>query len=176
MSCVVGLVRDGRVWMGADSAATSPNQAQFILKSPKVFVRGGRLFGPTGSIRLMQLLRFKNFEGLRSDDPEVVAELVAEQIRLLTQEDEGLLNNERQMEAKVLLGCAGRLFIIQEDFGVMEPRQNYTALGEGGPFALGAMSVLVRSDKDPETTLREALGISAQHCATVRPPFVIECL
>ena len=176
MSCVAGLVHEGRVWMGGDSAATSENHAQFILRSPKVIVHYNYLLAPVGSLRLLRLLRFENPGKLPSEDPEAAAELVAEWISSLAEEHGEILSaeNEREIGSKVLFGFAGRLYIVQEDFAVMEPRKSYTALGEGGPFAIGALSVLAHSNKNPDAILREALGISAQCCATVRPPFVIE--
>lgn len=180
MSCVVGLVRDGCVWIGADSAATTDEGLQYICKQGKVFCKGTALIGATGSTRLMNLLELEPAPEFADD-----ISLVVGWMRKIV-EDEG--SEDEDFVLSCLVGLDGKLFVVAVDCGVIEPMQGYWAIGSGGNFALGAMSVLVGRGKplaaviplpeplDAEFIIRTALSVSAQHCATVRPPFVVECL
>ncbi len=58
MTCIVGLVHEGVVYMGGDSAATSSAYLnQTILATEKVFRNGEFLIGAAGSERASLLLR-----------------------------------------------------------------------------------------------------------------------
>jgi hypothetical protein len=56
VTAIAGIVENGKVWMGGDSAATDGWLRQCILADPKVFVNKDFLIGNTGSVRIMQLL------------------------------------------------------------------------------------------------------------------------
>jgi hypothetical protein len=58
MTCIVGLIDNGKVWMGGDSAGVSGLDVT-VRKDPKVFKNGDFLIGYTSSFRMGQLLRFK---------------------------------------------------------------------------------------------------------------------
>ena len=58
MSCVVGVVNKGKVWMGADSAA-SDGEDMVSLTNHKVFFCGPLLIGCVGSIRMTQIIQYR---------------------------------------------------------------------------------------------------------------------
>jgi len=58
MTCVVGLVEDGTVYLGGDSAGTSQNDMD-IYRTDKVFTRPPFIFGGAGSYRGIQLLKYE---------------------------------------------------------------------------------------------------------------------
>ena len=58
MTCVVGLIGERKVLMGADSAGVSGLDLR-TRADPKVFQLGGLLCGFTTSFRMGQLLRWK---------------------------------------------------------------------------------------------------------------------
>ena len=175
MSCVVGLIDNGRVWMGGDSQAIDAVGYQDIDANPKVFHRGNLLLGAVGSIRLRQLLRYEELPSLRVVEPGLSIEVLAEAIRQIAKEND-LVTDGEIPGAAVMVGFAGHLALIQTNFGVISPMCGYSATGTGGPVALGALSVLMHSNKSAEERVRQALAASAQWQATVRPPFVIESL
>ena len=176
MSCVIGLVDNGRVWMGGDSIAVDSAGWKVSDNSPKVFRRENYVLGVAGSIRLRQLLRFEALPELRADEPERSVEVLVETIREMA-EAKKLLDGAGELPSTgLLVGFAGCLFDVQPNFGVVSPRCGYSAIGVGGPAALGALAILAHSNKGPEERIKQALSASAQFCAMVCPPFVVESL
>ena len=57
MTCLIGLVEDGKVYMGGDSAAVTGYDTR-QAKAPKVFENGEFLMGYTTSFRMGQLLQY----------------------------------------------------------------------------------------------------------------------
>ena len=58
MTCIVGLVHNGIVYIGGDSAAITIDGVQFLRSDPKVFIKEDFLIGFTSSYRMGQLIRF----------------------------------------------------------------------------------------------------------------------
>src|SRR5437868_10225276 len=57
MTCIVGLVQNGKVYIGGDSAGSN-NWQLTIRKDAKVFFNGDFLIGAGTSFRMIQLLRY----------------------------------------------------------------------------------------------------------------------
>lgn len=57
MTCIVGYLNGGKVFMGGDSAGTA-GYSQTIRADEKVFVKNKMIFGFTSSFRMGQLLRY----------------------------------------------------------------------------------------------------------------------
>ncbi len=57
MTCIAGLVRDGRVYIGGDSAAVA-GSTLFVRGDPKVFLNGEFIMGFSHSFRMGQILRY----------------------------------------------------------------------------------------------------------------------
>ena len=58
MTCIVGVVDNGKVYMGGDSAGVGGLCIE-TRKQPKVFRNGDFLIGYTDSFRMGQLLQYK---------------------------------------------------------------------------------------------------------------------
>lgn len=58
MTCIVGMVEGGRVWIGGDSAGVAELELT-VRADEKVFTNGPYVFGFTSSFRMGQLLRYK---------------------------------------------------------------------------------------------------------------------
>ena len=56
MSCVVGLVDNGSVWIGADGIATTDDGEKRPIKARKIIRNRDYLFGYTGSVRTGQVI------------------------------------------------------------------------------------------------------------------------
>lgn len=68
MTCIVGLVDQGNVWIGGDSAGVGGYDLM-LRADQKVFRNGDFLMGFTSSFRMGQLLRYKlSPPKLHSDD------------------------------------------------------------------------------------------------------------
>ena len=72
MTCVIGIVDNGKVWMGGDSAAIDSEEETITLrKDPKVFRNEDFLIGFAGTYRLGQLIQYMFNCPYRKPDQEI---------------------------------------------------------------------------------------------------------
>ena len=175
VTVVVGLVQDGRIYMGADSAAVSGwNVSPTRLR--KVFCVGEFIIGYAGSFRMGQILQYhlsvpQQQDGV-SDERYMVTEVVEAVRQCLKDKGYTKIDSNRESGAFVLIGYRGQLYQIEDDFQVNTFHDDMAALGAGAEFALGALAAL--SDLKPTKRIKRALEISAQFSGAVCAPFVIE--
>ena len=176
MTCIVGLEHNGAVWMGGDAAATQGDCLQFMLLSdPKVFIRGACIFGCSGSVRMAQLLQHALI--IPEVDPQKTAEAwiatdFINAVRSAFSSAGWTRVKEGAEEAGFfLLGFLGKLYRIEDDFGIHRPMRGYEALGSGGPYALGSLRETAGQCVD--VRIAKALETAAALNAGVQPPFTI---
>lgn len=181
MTCIVGLAHEGKVYLGADSAALDGWKIQQTAWS-KIVRRGPFLFAGTGSFRGIQAL--KHFLKIRAQEPEETDEHylvvgLSEAIRLCFKEH-GIStvesNAEKHMNFAALLGFHGNLYTIEggEQFQVIHLTCPYDANGSGQWFALG--SLYSTEGLPPVDRLLKALGAAANFNIGVCGPFEVEVL
>jgi len=87
----------------------------------------------------------------------------------VTQTDHG-----REQGGQFVVVCRGQIFVVQEDFDVLEPARSYVAIGDGAQAALGVLWALEMVDGwSGNQKVRHALKAASEFCATVRGPFVV---
>ncbi|AMX93666.1 MULTISPECIES: hypothetical protein [Mesorhizobium] len=160
MTCIVGLIDNGKVYIGADSAAVSGESIE-VRANRKVFRNGPYVIGFTGSYRVGQMLEYASLPKMECKD--VMAHLVLNVVEKL-KEISGKDIDE------LLVGHGGRLFKVSSDYSVAE-YSSYVAAGEGGPYAQGKLHGGVG---DPRDRVLAALEAAQTHCNGVRAPFHIE--
>ena len=175
MSCVAAVVENGKVWMGADSAA-SDGEDMVTLTNRKAFFNGPYLIGAVGSMRMTQLLQYK-LEPPSYVDPKVplikfMATDFIEAVRrtfsvggFMSQQD------EHSSSGIFLVAFRGHIFRFEGDFQVFERVDGFEAIGCGSPYALGALSV--STSDTAEIRLVKALGSATYFSAHVRKPYLI---
>ena len=176
MTCIIGLVSGGKVYMGGDSAGASGWLVR-PLRNPKVFKVGPFIIGGAGSIRMSNVLQY-HLEVQPQDgesDHEYMVCQFAEAVRAALKEHgvTKIENNVEEVEAGsiFLVGYRGHLYWADSDFQITEHTDGYDACGCGGEFALGAMMVL--EGLSPKKRIRQALKIAAHFSGGVLPPFHI---
>lgn len=173
MTCIVGLVHDGKVTIGADSAGVGGLDIA-NRKDVKVFTNGDFVIGCTTSFRMIQLLQYKLTAPKRHPDTDVMRFMVTDFIEEARRvfRDGGFTTKDREAESggTFLVGYAGRLFRIDSDFQVGERADGFDACGCGDSYALGAMANT--ADMPPRDRLTKALETAAHFSAGVRGPFV----
>lgn len=177
MTCVVGLVNKGTVYIGVDSAAVQ-GWTRRTSRVAKVFRRGPFLIGYTTSFRMGQLLQHHLDVPPQEAGQDDVAYLVTnfiEKARALFK-DKGFTKVEANTEkgGQFLVGYRGRLYTVESDFQVGEHEDGYDAIGSGADFALGAMAALPRLS--PRARVTRALEIAAHFNMGVSGPFAIATL
>lgn len=171
MTAVVGVVHDGAVHLGADSAGASGYDLT-VRADAKAFKLGPYVIGFTTSFRMGQILRYafsppepstKNLERF------MVTEFVDAARKALKDAGWATKDNEREIGGDWLVGVAGRLFRVCGDYQVGESVDGYNAVGCGDQVARGALHATPRMQ--PRQRLRTALEAAERHSAGVRGPF-----
>lgn len=173
MTCIVGVADSGVVWMGGDSAGADGSWSLELRAESKVFHRGPFLMGFTTSFRMGQLLRWRLDVGAPDTSlPEFMATTFVDAVRQCLK-DGGFATRDKDQEegGTFLVGVAGRLFTVHDDYQVAEQRHPYAAVGCGADVALGVM--YATAHLGPEHRLQIALDAAERHSAGVRGPFTI---
>ncbi len=174
MTCIVGLVQDDKIYMGADRAGVS-KMSLSVRADPKVFVREPFIMGFTSSFRMGQLLQYKFSVpeiGKEQDVFAYMATIFVDAVRAcLKSGGFAKKKDEEESGGQFLVGYAGRLFTIESDYQVAEDVVSYAATGCGQDIALG--SLFSTPLADPEFRLSVALEAAEAFSAGVRRPFDI---
>ncbi|MBO1513251.1 hypothetical protein [Metabacillus bambusae] len=175
MTCIVGLINNGKVYIGADSAGVG-GYSLTLRADEKVFVKGEFIMGFTSSFRMGQLLRFKLDIPYHKPDVDTYEYMVTEFIEAVRHclRNGGFSRNDNGEESggKFLVGYKDQLFTIDSDYQVGRPMMGYDAAGCGEDIAKGSL-FSTESIDDPVKRVREALKASEQFSAGVRSPFLI---
>lgn len=184
MTCVIGLERDGVVWLGGDSQTTGGNVKR-TRREAKIFKKGPFLIGTAGSVRYNQLLKFKfgppPHHPPDKDDLEYMVVDVVDAV-MTCLEDAGFLyakdgiksTGSEDHYAQALFAYRGRLYHFASDFQMSATEDGYDAIGSASDIALGAMYMLtIGVSHPPDHSIRMALEAASHLDAYVGGPFVI---
>jgi ATP-dependent protease HslVU (ClpYQ) peptidase subunit len=181
MTCIVGYVEDGKVYMAADSAA-SDGESVCVRRDTKLFNLRNMLFGFCGSYRVGQVLRYtpEMPRQLKSqtDHQFLCTDFVDFLIELL--ESSRTLANEGGLASlglsNLLLGYKGMLYHIDSDMQVGVESTPYCSIGSGFQFATGAMHAMTGVDLPPKERLTKAVMAAADNAIGVKPPILVVTL
>jgi ATP-dependent protease HslVU (ClpYQ) peptidase subunit len=180
MTCIVGVEKDGTVWLGGDRAATDGRLNKTIIKDPKVFMKGEVGFGVCGSPKVMDALA----HGIELPVQESGTDRAFLVSTLVPAIREGLVKLDAAgtdsnpfggssgvtYEGEMLLAYRGELYKLQGNFQLVTSDKGHDATGSGAPFALGSLAETWRMDS-PRKRVIAALEAAAAGNAGVAPPF-----
>lgn len=179
MTCIVGLVDKGEVWIGGDSAGVAGYDLT-VRADRKVFRNGDFVMGFTSSFRMGQLLACAFTPPKRHLDQDVYKFMVTDFVDAVREcfKSGGFAEREKEAESggTFLVGYAGRLFEIAGDYQVGENVEPYAACGCGGQVAMGALHATEGSALAPGQRVAAALRAAEAFSAGVRGPFHVEVL
>ena len=177
MTCIAGLIDNGKIYMGADSAGVSGHSLR-VRADEKVFIKGDFIMGFTTSFRMGQLLRYNLRIPPQGKDTDIFEYMVTSFVESVRKclKDGGFAEkkDEHEKGGTFLVGYAGRLFCVNSDYQVEETLLPYAATGCGEDIALGAL--FANGHLKPEERILQALEAAEQFSAGVRRPFVIKQL
>lgn len=179
MTAIVALNDGGHIWMGGDSAGVEPSSLRLtVRRDEKVFINGEFIIGGTTSFRMLNLLRysFKPPEKpIGVNDDYFMNTVFIDSIRQCFR-DGGFASkcDERESGGSFIVGFNKQLYIIQEDYQVGIPLDNFAAVGCGDQVCLGSMYSTV--GQNPSNRIITALEAAERHSAGVRGPFVMKDL
>lgn len=172
MTCIVGLVHDGDVYIGGDSAGVA-GLSITIRSDEKVFGNGPFIMGFTTSFRMGQLLRYKlspPAQTVHQNDMEYMVTSFIDSCRQCFAGN-GFGDKEASIGGNFLVGYKGKLYNIEGDYQVGVPKAPFDAVGCGSDLALGAM--YATEGMPPEKRIHAALAAASTFSAGVAPPFTI---
>lgn len=172
MTCIVGWVENGTVWMGADSAGVSGYDLT-VRADQKVFKNGPMLFGFTTSFRMGQLLRYAlvipDHDPRVDDDKYLVTTFVNAVRECLKSNGWAVKKDEQEQGGQFLVGYKGRIVCIESDYQVGINVDGFAACGCGDQIALGAL--YASNHLTGRTRIETALQAAERFSAGVRGPF-----
>ena len=183
MTCIVGMLHDGVVYMAGDHIATD-GYCKEVQKRSKVFRNGDFIIGYTESFRMGQLLEHvweppKKPKDCK-DHTEYMVKFVVPSlikcfddnkfIRSVNDSDSASKRsvNGQAYGGEFLVGYRNRLYKVESDFAVLECVNGYDAIGAGEEYARGALEALkMTANPDATLFLTAALKATEKHCALV---------
>lgn len=182
MSLVVGFVDGDNVWMGADTAGMNSSGEWGEYKNAKIFRwENGFLVGVVGDWHTGSLLQYVFEPPERRPHLDPLAYMCADfslalkkfymEYGVAKEGEDGLREGN-----PMLVGYAGRLFLVQSDFSVLEPVRGYEALGAGAGEARGVLWLTQDMEIEPRERALLALQGAAAHNVMLQQPFVVEVL
>lgn len=178
MTVIVGLERDGKIYMGADGMATWGNKT-VIMTTPKIGKKGEFLLGGAGNLGSLQLLHYGFTMPPVMEKQEQIVYLINEFAPAFRKKlkECGFLEIDKSKETvsnSFLIGFRGMLFSVSGDLSMVQHADGYASVGSGSEFALGVLHAY-RNDKKikPEELIKKALEAAAHHNPYVQEPFEI---
>ena len=175
MTCVVGIIAKGDVYLGVDSASSSSKSySEQVVNTRKLILKQGMMLGYTSSWRMGNILEYEfNPPPLRRG-VDLEKYMVVDFIGALRQcfKDAGFseIENNREQAGSFLVAIkrSSRLFQIQDDFSVITP-VSYAAAGSGERSALASLKTTEDLKLPPAERIRLALEVAAHFDFGVRP-------
>lgn len=176
MTCIVGIIAGGAVYIAGDSAGSSgPRLA--VRADKKVFRKDQFVFGFTSSFRMGQILQYSlalpEFMEGQSLDHYMATSFIDAVRACLKEKGFTSIDSNKESGGCFLVGYRGRLFEIDDDFQVGERLGFYSAVGCGQDLALGALYALENTNLLPQEKLGLALGAASKFSGAVCAPFVV---
>lgn len=178
MTCIVGLVDRGRIYLGGDSAGVCMSGLGMqVRKDKKVFKNGVMVMGFTSSFRMGQLLQYDlkvPRHPSKMDDMKYMSSVFVSAVRkCLKKGGYASKRNEEESGGTFLVGYHGSLFEIADDYQVAQLVDNYAAVGCGAPIALGSLFSTNGRCIMAKQRVITALQSAERWSAGVRGPFNI---
>lgn len=183
MTCIVGIVSEGKVFMGGDSYIGC-DYSSSVLEDPKIFKKDNMIFGVTGTLRGLQLMKYKNWipkyrEDEYSSEMEYICSDFIDALKKLFK-DNGysyLEDNQDKQQDWYLLGWGGKLYTIQCNFQVVTLQRKYHSIGVAADVALGCLYSNEKFLSDDSVGyITMALKAAQEFSCGVRGPFIIESI
>lgn len=176
MTAIAGIVEDGKVWIGGDSAGAS-GLSLTVRSDPKVFINGEFVFGYTSSFRMGQLLEHeftppKPHEG-EDGMPYMVKRFIPGVKSTLRSGGYQVSRDGQDTGGTFLVGYRGQLYMVHNDYQVARLKQPFAAVGCGEDLALGSLYTTREFDLSPRARIEIALEAAAEFSAGVRGPFTV---
>jgi len=178
MTCIVSWTEsDGTIYMGGDSSGIAETDLR-IRKDSKVFIKDDKfIFGFTSSFRMGQLLKYSleiPKQSVSEEDYQYMCTTFIDSMHeLFKEKNYSRIENNVSEGGFFLVGYNGVVYEVEPDFQVAIVYDNFSAIGCGECYALGAMNILKDKNLKPENKIIEALKTANKFSSGVYPPFYV---
>lgn len=153
MTCIVGIAKDGIVYMGGDRAS-SDGGVILPLSRPKIKRCGEYLIGFAGSLGVGELSHFIDLPPVGKNVEKTLRTSFVKSLNIAI-EEYGNASRIEDNSTDWIIGVQGRLFeVSSQDWSVSEFAE--TSIGSGNHIALGSLHT-TRSWKDQEKRIKCSL-------------------
>jgi len=181
MTCIIGYKQDDKVWVGADSCASTDNY-RFSARTKKLIRKDNMLIGSAGSYRQINLIKHElvippHPKNMSTD--RYINILLVNALRSCFAKAgfSKIESNQEEFDGSLLVGYRGRLFELCTDFQILENYKPYAAVGSATELSLGALHVLnTTKDLTPRQKLYRVFRAASTHDNRVKPPFHIRSI
>lgn len=177
MTCLVGVIQDGKTYIGTDGYASTEDCERKHIICRKLFVSGPYVVAFAGHIRTGQLL----YPESGFEFPEDIY-MIPNAMYMWLREFEAIGKDEAQMgiiASNFLILTKDKMYTVLMDMQISEidPALGYTAMGSGSPFALGSLyttALIEEGDALPaEVRLKVALDAASEFSKNCGEPFSV---
>lgn len=184
MTCIIGIKENGKVWLGSDKLCSSGNGFKFLskdLKQEYIYWNDKKefLIGLAGNPRIANLLFCNNKISGKplTDDPlkNIVNYLIPELQNILKNNECYMKYDDgsQKTDSWLIIGYKGGFFIVDPQFFVYEPIDNFCSIGSGSKIALGCLEILDELDYTPEQKIETTMKIVSKYITSVSEEFDI---
>jgi ATP-dependent protease HslVU (ClpYQ) peptidase subunit len=172
MTTIAAVVSDKRVFMAADSEASTDGE-RITLATPKIVRRGQYVIGVCGDPRManiahhMARLPAPPARGLARFMSDDFVEALAEAVEFAP----GGGGHANASESGFLVGVHGRIWLIEDGWQVYEPAHKFAAVGSGGSCASAALFATRSLDWTPRRRLTMSLDAAVEFTTGSRRPY-----
>lgn len=177
MTCIVGVVNNGKIYFGADSQMSDGN-LKLMVSDEKVFIKSNIIFGVAGNCRFSKLLKYYLDIPPQDDgmsDIFYLHHMIVENIRKLAL-DYGYSekeNNQESINSYTIIGYKDTIYSLDAMFSLSKIDIKYWAEGTGRQVALGVMYNLRNENMPIKEKILKALEASEYFSSGVSYPFQI---
>lgn len=172
MTSVLAVIKGDTSFIGADTLAYESTHK--TVGQDKVFIKENMLVGVSGSYAILNCFRYHLNLPKRapsSTPEEYIHKQVYKALRNILIEYD-LLNLEEgipSMDGQIIMAYEGKLFVVQEDFSILEPKSHYYSIGSGTDHCLAAYLALDLNVTGVNTLdkIKEAIRITSFFCPSV---------
>lgn len=170
MTCIVGIVEKGHVYIGGDSASSNTKWIK-TKKDSKVYKRGDFIVGMSGRCYVIQEIKHSFIFPWDTENLTPMEFMIRNFIPALKTFLKAV--HRKFDECSMIIGYKHHLFTVCDDLTVHEWINDFDAVGSGEEYAIGALHALTNTSIPTKEKVERALAASAEYCKNVKPPFFI---
>ena len=169
MSCVIGIVQGKKVWLGAESCATTGDGERRYNKLQKIFRNGPYLIAFIGNVRPGQVVMpgWKPPKDIKDFPDALIERFTMKGCIGIDSEDQSVTQ-----ATNFLIAFKNKLYEILIDFQMNEV-DTYTSIGSGSEFAMGSLHTTKSMKFSPKKRIELALDAAVYHSTSCAGPYLI---